>query len=386
MIWGSSSLAVLEGFTSESISSGNNKPATLYFHNDRIISVLEPKGMKIPELDQSRTKRRTTSRLNMVESSNDPAFLLTMVEELEMEEITPEIVARMENVEIALVKFLEAKGAALLEEGKEEESIFKPFPPSIAPPDELLGNEGNVEFQSWGEHGYNSAQGVNTSERLQRRLLEEALERIRARLNEEYFIVEHQQAFQQYSEEEEILRQAQEALQKSREAAMLRKAQAERRSVSAAKVSAVYRQQEQQRKKEQYMEQEQQNRYEDLSFESKESNEPENPNKNSLGFDVPRKRPTIQVGSLSGKGSEGRDDKAMDGSDDKSDEDFWEERRSRAPDGIPILYNWIQDEVGCITGNVKKSIYFSDGATISTSSVTNRAREGTLVTTESGSQ
>ena len=57
-------------------------------------------------ISTSTSTSATTTCLKMVDkNSQDPDTLLKMVEELTMDEITPEIVSKMEKVEIALGKF-----------------------------------------------------------------------------------------------------------------------------------------------------------------------------------------------------------------------------------------------------------------------------------------
>jgi len=377
VVWELSSLAILTGFRFESIFNRNTNPGNLYFQHDRIIRVSESPDIEKPKLDRYRfdvfttkTRRRTTTCLKMLENTNDPDILLKMVEDLAMEEITPKIMAKMEVVEIALAKFLEEKSAEF-----REESLLKPSPLPTPPPGTLIDNESDAKFKRRGQQERDLAEvGI-------------ALEKLRQRLREKGVVVpETEETFQQSLEDEEILRRAEQALRKSREAAKLRKVEAERRSVSAAKVSAGYRQQ-QQKKKIRLKEHEQEKKDENSGMKSFQTIEEyqNSKKKKSNEFYIPKKRPTVELENLFGKRVEGENATTRDSSDDGSNE-FMEERDNRAPEGLPMLYNWVQDEDGCIMGKIKGSIIFEDGATISTSSVAQGARGGTVVTTGSGSR
>jgi hypothetical protein len=63
-----------------------------------------------------------------------------------------------------------------------------------------------------------------------------------------------------------------------------------------------------------------------------------------------------------------------------------DEEKELAPQGVPVLYEWVQNDDGSITGFIRNSSSFRDGATISTSPVARAASEGTTITTASGSQ
>lgn len=317
----------------------------------------------------------------MFDDVDDPDMLLELVEDLLREENTLETLAEMEAVEVALSQFLEEKNAALFEQDEPEEDdddddfdeddddenqdeyeielqdLLKPPPPLMPPPGALLDREED-QLQRWQQ---------------QERDLTKALESLRQRLwqdndddydYEENEIGDDDEPFRSSSslEEQEILQQAEEALRKSREAAERRKQEVKRRSFSAAKVSGGSRQQNENDDDDDEEER-------DLFGVSvKETNEKTNN----------KKRPTIQLGSLFGK--------RATSNDISGDKKYLEERNARAPKGLPILYDWVQDEEGSITGKIRRSINFRNGASISTSCVALGARGGTVVRTESGSR
>lgn len=221
------------------------------------------------------------------------------------------------------------------------------------------------------------------------------------------------------NDDQDILLQAEDALRKSREAAERRKLEADRRSVTAARVSAGYRrqqiqeeQQQEERDRWQQMQERQQQEDEEEERLLQEESTPETfdgvnpyveetpPNSietcerdsdSDSDYDVPRtnKRPTMELGSLLEEGwTRGTPGTAGTNSNSNmnSNSQGIHAMDDRAPEGVPILCNWVQDEEGCITGNIRGSMNFRDGAKISTSSVSVGARGGTTVVTGSGSR
>ena len=57
-----------------------------------------------------------------------------------------------------------------------------------------------------------------------------------------------------------------------------------------------------------------------------------------------------------------------------------------APKGVPVISNWIQENDGSISGNIRGKVGFRNGEGITTSPVQRGAQGGTVVTTKSGSQ
>jgi len=273
--------------------------------------------------------------------TNDPDTLFKLVEELTMEELTPELKAKIEKVEIALSNFLEEKGAALLERQQQES---KPHPPSIPPPATLLEDPDKRQFL--GEH--------------------------------------------------EILRQAEELLQKSRAEAKQRKAETGKCTVTAVVTSTAYTQQKQQQGKKHKQLNSQVINKEILNQNYKVNQNQAIPPANIAAT---RKRPTMELGSLVGTSAattitEGKQTtklgRTIDNNNDTDDANknttLKQRGNNKPPEGIPIIFNWKQNDDGSVTGEVSRSPCFNDGAMISTSIITQRARGGTIVTTASGSR
>jgi hypothetical protein len=360
----------------------------------------------------------------MVENKNDPDILLQMVEELSMEEFTPETMAKMEKVEIALAKFLEEK-SALLQQQQEQLGLYeeppKPPPPPIPPPGSLLENTENQEPR-WQQQPQNRDLANDLAR------TGAALEVLQQRLRlEEEALLEAELAFQQDSFEEttqesnfneqDVLQQAEEALRRSRMAAEKRKLEAERRAVTAARVSAGYRRQQLQEQayEQQHQQQEEQQLQEQAYEQQQHLQEEQQLNQEQAGTEtfggadpygdenvhqtqnipgdenenLPRtkRRPTMVLSNLFGKrGAEELWGETSGSSNDGMDATSLQEIDTRVPEGVPILYNWVQDEDGSITGNIQGSMYYRDGAKISTSCASERAQGGITIATESGSR
>jgi hypothetical protein len=319
----------------------------------------------------------------------DPDMLLKMVEELTMDEITPEIMSKMKKVEIALDNFLDEKGAVLLEKPEEEQKqeSSKPHPPSIPPPGTLFEEEDAADDKE--DDGTLQIRQQQNQEDVEEKIsidylkqAGDALKKIRYRLQQEKGVLFNaEQPLQRSLDEQEILRQAEEAFQKSLEAA------AERRS---SKVEATERQQEQQKEIRQN------------SLVSNNDNETPSQNNSNINKNqtiLPaniigtRQRPTIELGSIFEKQNTKRRRKINENNyDDESSQATSEQQRGnnkKLPEGIPgipILYNWKQCDNGSITGNIRGSPNFCNGATIATSTIPQGARGGTIVATSSGSR
>jgi hypothetical protein len=286
----------------------------------------------IGDNDNDDTPSRGGKNNNYVNINNDPDILLKMVEDLTIvvDDVTPELMDKMEKVEIALAKFLDEKSSAMLQQqGQIDKQLPPPPPPSIPPPMGAL-------YQS---------QDMLSNDLIR---AEQALEKLRQRLRrEEAALFQAEKALQRSMEEQDILRKAEEALQKSREAAARREVDTARRNEIT--VADLGRSQEQ-------------------SQTVTPERRPQ-PLK-AIMSDLSTKnlpRPTLELGNLFGRNGSNK-------------------RPTSAPLGMPILYNWIQEADGSIRGNVKLSPNFADGATISTSALKGDAQSGTVVTTASGSQ
>ena len=172
---------------------------------------------------------------------------------------------------------------------------------------------------------------------------EEALEILRERLrDEEAALLGAEEALIRSIEEDDVLRRAEEALRKSRAAAEKRKTEAVLRTQAAVASAEKARKEAE----------------EDPSFFDDSA-------RGTWGS----QRATIPLSSLNGGNDAG-----------------FPQTNGAAPAGIPILYNWVQYVDGTIIGNVRGSPNFEDGASVSTSRVQNGATQGTVITTQSGSQ
>ena len=318
----------------------------------------------------------------------DPDALLQMVQDIaSTQEFTPETMNRMEELELALASFVEETSAALM-----EQELGQPKPPPIPPPGALLGmeatNEPRIQEQI-------QPRDLMTDLRQAGSALEVLQERLRL---EEEALLQAELALQQQQvydedltydnkntpatfeedvdlsfEEQDILLQAEEALKKSREAAEKRRLKAEKRSVNDVRLSAGYRKQQLQEQVEDQKQKVERLQDEQANMETVGGanvyREQDTPSRNQQ--DVPRtkKRPTMELRNLFEK---------ENGSTQRT--------RDETPAGLPILYNWTQGEDGIITGNIKGSMNFRDGAKISTSCVLEEATGGSIVATESGSR
>lgn len=165
-----------------------------------------------------------------------------------------------------------------------------------------------------------------------------------------------EEALKRSLEEEEVLRKAEEALQKSRAAAKKRKADVMRRTEVARALAQEARE-----------EAAKQNVLED-AFEPTQG-------RGTIAINKPR-----QKTPLASLYAEGGEDNLQGGADEISSSS------GKAPAGIPTLYNWVQYVDGSITGRIKNSRNFIDGATVSTSPVPAGAKGGNVITTASGSR
>ena len=328
----------------------------------------------------------TSTSLNLTGDIRDPDVLLKIVEGLAVEDFTPETMAKMKKVETALGNFMEETRAALLKQEKytQNHEQLKPSPPSIPPPRNLFGMEDLRREQElpWWQHQDRDlmtdlAHAGSALEFLQERLREE-----------EEALLKAERTFQLESRDEnqdtlaggnDILSEAEHVLRKSREAAEKRRVKADRRRVTAARISAEYQWQQVQAHEQEKQEQEVgQSVIENLieAGQTREVNESSLSEEEDSINDILRtqKRPTMELRGLFGK------HKSIEGI-------INETPAARSfPEDVPIIYNWVQDEDGCITGNIRGSINYYDGAKISTSSISKVACGGTTVATESGSR
>ena len=268
--------------------------------------------------------------------------LSKMVDEISNDQASPEAVAKMAELEQALAAFLQENS-----KGKYQKR-WSPRPPGTPPPLKIfLGLDGATQKVSMVE-------------------AEAALEKLRGRLRkEEEALRLAEEALQQTTHEEEVLRRAEEALQRSREAAEKRKMEALRQTkVAAASIEEAKRAQEE---AEQAWGQQQFQGNGDHHFSNDSF---------SRGMEAPRStipleflvQPTSAPFFVPDVATPAQNDKAI------------------APPDIPILYNWVQYIDGSIHAKVRNSESFPDGASISTSAVSQGAKAGSIIETSSGSQ
>ena len=278
-------------------------------------------------------------------SSSSADTLLNMVEEIASGQFSPEIVAKMQELEQSLTDFLN-------NQGKEKyQQKWSPRPPGTPPPLRILQN----------------------LDRQQDSLAkaEIALEKLRDRLRrEEEALRRAEEALQQSLQEEEILRRAEEALQRSREAAEKRKWQAIRQTEAAVASAEQARKDSEEAAR--VWGQEQSTISSDSSKDGSNSDDVDDGYAYYRKMDTPRA--TIPLGFLT------KPNIPTNTVDSVPEDD------STAPLGIPILYNWVQYIDGSIQGQVRNSEKFEDGAVIATSAVEYGAKAGTIIETSSGSQ
>ena len=161
-----------------------------------MMTILQPTRLKM--------NYNNNNNNNNNNSYSNPDVLLQLVEELTMavDEVTPELYEKMEQVELSLAKFLEEKSNSL-----NYSSINKPPPPTIPPPTKAFYNNNN--------NNNNDSKNTLSNDLLR---AEQALEKLRQRLKkEEEALFQAEQILQRSLEEQDILRRAEEALQKSRQ-------------------------------------------------------------------------------------------------------------------------------------------------------------------------
>lgn len=327
--------------------------------------------------------------------STDPEFWLDLVDELTTDVITPDLLTKMEQVEQALTNFLET--ASLQPDGTTtivtNNSRRPPRPPSIPPPMGAFLDDGNDQRLDQERRWRNTD--------VQR--AEIGLQKLRERLRqEEASLKQAQEALQRSQEEEGILLKAEMALQRSREAAERRKQDALRRTKQAM-ASAEQARREQEDHAAQVMSKKQQLRRKQAVQHEAERSQNKNETISTSEVTTSKRRKTVSLEGLfdSTRISPPKDDNrkprptmmlgelfknSQDQSSEYYDEYDQKEYLDVARKDIPVLYDWIQDQDGSITGSIRGSSSFREGATVSTSSVALGVRDGTTITTSSGSQ
>lgn len=285
--------------------------------------------------------------LSAVNSADRPSAdaLLKMVEDLNGDSFSPEVIARMTDLERALSKYLEDERTALKN---------KPSPrPPLFPP-------------SWNAF---LKQDKKETENSSLRKAEQALATLRERLRrEEESLRKAEAALKMSLEEEEVLRKAERALQKSKAAAEKRKAEAIRRTEAA--VASAQKARLEQEAAQQSLEEETYD-YGEFDDDDDEDDFLSRGTRGTIAITMP---------DLSGDDASSSSKTSTNGAVQAP------MGATEVPPGIPIIYNWVQYLDGSISGRVRGSDSFTDGATISTSPVGNGAKGGTIVSTASGSQ
>lgn len=307
----------------------------------------------------SRRRRESTYLLYGSQNEDESSLsaspadaLLNMVEEIASGQFSPEIVAKMQELEQSLEDFLN-------NQGKEKyQQKWSPRPPGTPPPLRILQN----------------------LDRQQDSLAkaEMALEKLRDRLRrEEEALRRAEEALQQSLQEEEILRRAEEALQRSREAAEKRKLEAIRQT-EAAVASAEQARKDSELAALVWGQERSETSSDSTPEETTFNDDDDDDDGNGEDFAYYRKmdtpRSTIPLGFLTKPTSPTNTAANIPDSD------------PMAPPGIPVLYNWVQYIDGSIQGQVRNSEKFEDGAVIATSAVESGAKAGTIIETSSGSR
>jgi hypothetical protein len=270
------------------------------------------------------TRTRTMTSTSCLYAGTDPSgfpadVLLRMVDEISAKyssDGSADQLEQMEQLERALSLLIE-----------DEKMVKQPRPPTIPPPLASLGiGQNNV---------------ASNDEALAK--AEQALQKLRQRLKEEEATLRQaEQALARSREEDETLRKAEEALQRSREEAEKRMDQLIQKTEQAVASARKTREEKQ--------------RAEQIAQEI-----------STVAIQKPRG--TISLDFLSGE-----KDALVNGD------------ASTNYDGVPILYDWVQYIDGSISGKVKGSKSFKDGSNVSTSPIEGRALFGSVVMTASGNK
>jgi hypothetical protein len=261
-----------------------------------------------------------------------------MVEDISGDQFSPEVVAKMMELETVLTLFLE-----------DEKKKPNFDPPSPRPP----GNPPPLK-------AFNQREQEEEANSLLK--AEEALARLRQRLfEEEEQLLKAEEALQRSIEEDDVLQRAEEALQKSRAAAEKRKAEAIRRTQAAVASSEKARKEAAQ--------QDEKNSVEERRI------------RGTIAISKPRATLSLSSFLYGGSGTEEENN-----DDDPSGDDAEAAGADEAPAGVPMLSNWVQSIDGSITGQLKGSRNFYEGSTVATSPVPSGAKGGSVVTTASGSK
>ena len=265
------------------------------------------------------------------EGGSAVAALLQMVDTIASAQTSTDKIHKMEELEETLSRLVEEeKGRAFAPQ------VVAPQPPNTPPPMRALDED-----------------------ELQKAI--SALANLRVRLaEEEESLLQAEFALRQSRDEEETLRQAEEALQRERARA------AQRKEETLRKTHAFLQSAKEARKK-----------AEELKRQA-----PPLPQ----GAAGPRSnsRPTIALDPFNASGgASSRLERAPPVINSQLPLGV---PCDAAPEGVPILFNWKVNPDGTVTGNVKGSPMFREGAIVTTSILATRGESGTVVSTTSGSK
>jgi hypothetical protein len=278
-------------------------------------------------------------------------------------------IEKMEELEKILTQLVENEKAALRQQQKKKQ---EPHPPELPPPMGALLEDSDITTTS----------STSSTADVDLQKAELALAQLRERLAyEEDNLMKAEKALRQSREEAETLRKAEVELLEKKKGAEQRMAEAIRRT------KAFVQSTEEARKKLMGKQQQQQQKPPPKQSGSKIAN------KNQVDQDAVSKtnsRPTIALQQFFVTGGAPKNNSNNSGGGGKGallNSEFPPgTRMAAAPPSVPTLYDWKLNGDGTVTGSVKGSTMFRDGAIVTTSRLAVRCEAGTLVSTSSGSK
>jgi hypothetical protein len=323
----------------------------------------------------ARPRTGTTRLYAVIEEGESPAnALLKMVDVIAKCKTSSDQIEKMEELEKILTQLVENEKAVLRQQQKMKQ---EPHPPEMPPPMGALLLDDEITTTS-----------TTTSADVDLQKAELALAQLRERLAlEEANLMQAEKALRQSREEAETLRKAEVELLEKKKGAEQRMAEAIRRtkafveSTEEARKKLVGKQQQQQKQKQ----------------------PPKQPaskitNKYQVDQDAASKtnsRPTIALQQFFATGgapnwNNSNNSNNSGGGGGKGallNAEFPPgARMAAAPPSVPTLYDWKLNGDGTVTGSVKGSTMFREGAIVTTSRLAVRCEAGTLVSTSSGSK
>jgi hypothetical protein len=297
--------------------------------------------------------------------------LLKMVDAIAKCKTSSDQIEKMEELEKILTQLVENEKAALRQQQKKKQ---EPHPPELPPPMGALLEDNDITTTTT----------TSSTADVDLQKAELALAQLRERLAyEEDNLIKAEKALKQSREEAETLRKAEVELLEKKKGAEQRMAEAIRRT------KAFVESTEEARKKLLGKQQQQQ---------QQQKAPPKQPgskiaNKNQLDQEAASKtnsRPTIALQQFFVTGGAPKNNSSNSGGGGKGallNSEFPPgTRMAAAPPSVPTLYDWKLNGDGTVTGSVKGSTMFRDGAIVTTSRLAARCEAGTLVSTSSGSK